>query len=359
MPAKPQFRDIRGAYTDSFLKTRWIDMASKLENLPSGEVNGIPPFDIEAVRKQLHIELIYVDCAYTWFGNNKAVLNSLFPVDEATVTLVLQYIGVSPDNGVKVLLDIASVLAAIVGAIVAASYAVAVVLSGGTLAPAAIPVIAAITALVALSLRLGSTYAGNGGSKALELEVRQVRQTLLDNWMSAPLANDHLLEVFLQHWGFLRLLGEKMTALQQLWQPTLTDQMVAQGRREYEIGVWQTLTPSIWWVVGYLQGFHQDWNPKYGLLVADRWLLISTGREAIHYTNVPDETLERLLGTPLGTPDGTATGPLGVPINDVIFARNGWKLNYDPGFGVPFPPPQESPWLLLRSHVNPSPRRLT
>jgi hypothetical protein len=69
--------------------------------------------------------------------------------------------------------------------------------------------------------------------------------------MLASEANDHLLEVFLQHWGFLRQLGERMTSLQLVWPPTLTSKMVAQGRRGYELGVWQTLSQSTWMVIGY------------------------------------------------------------------------------------------------------------
>ena len=355
VPAKPTLQDIRGKYINTLFKTRWIDMAGKLANLPSGQVEGISPADLEAVRKQLHTELIYVDCAYAWFGNTKDVLNSLFPAKEATVTVVLQAIAVSPDNGVKVLLDIASVLAAIVGAIVAVVAGVIIVATGGTTAPIVIPAIAAVTALFALSLRLGSTYAGNGG-KALELEVRHVRETLLNNWMRAPKANDDLLEAFLQHWGFLRQLGEKITALQLVWPPTLTDKMVVQGRRAYELGVWRTLSQCIWWVVGYDQDLHQDWNPKYGLSAEGRWLLISTWRSPGLYNNVPDETLERLFGTP---DEKNPTSPLGVPVLDVIFARNGWKLSYDTGIRRPFPPPPEDPTLFVRSRPNPSPRRLT
>ena len=235
------------------------------------------------------------------------------------------------------LLDIASVVAAIVGAIVAVVAGVIIVATGGTAAPIAIPAIAAITALISLSLRVGSTYAGNGGSKALELEVRHVRETLLDNWMRAPKANNDLLEVFLQHWGFLRQLGEKITALQLVWPPTLTDKMVVQGRRAYELSVWRTLSQCTWWVVGYAQGFHQNWNPKYGLLVSGKWLLIETWKIARQYNDVPEATLERVFGQP---DENNSTSPLGVPLEDVMFARNGWKLSYDTGSDLPLPPPR-------------------
>jgi hypothetical protein len=228
----------------------------------------------------------------TWFGKTREVLTSLFRADEATVTIVEGRIAVPPDSTTKVILDIASVLAAIAGAIVAVVMGAAIVVTGSAAAPIAIPAIAAATALIALSLRIGSTYAGNGGSKALELEVRHVQEKLLDNWMRAPLANDHLLEVFLQHWGFLRQLGEKITAVQMQWRPTLTDQMVVQGRREYELGVWQTLSQSIWWVVGY----RREWASKYGRWVDGKWLLITTYRYGSDYATVPDEILDRLFG---------------------------------------------------------------
>lgn len=347
-PTNPLFKDIRGAYIDSLKKTHWIDMVGKLAKLPSGPVNDISAADIDEVRKQLQTELMYVDCAYAWFGNIRDVLNGLFPAEDLTVTIVAGRITVSPDSTTKVILDIASVLAAIVGAIMAVLAGVLIAGSGGTAAPVVLPMIAAITALIALSLRVGSTYAGNGGSKALELEVRHVREKLLDNWMHAPLANDHLLEVFLQHWGFLRQLGEKITALQVQWPPTLTDQMVVQGRHEYELGVWQTLSQSIWWVVGY----KQEWTSKYGRWVDGKYLLITTYKYGSDYATVPNEILDRLFGQP---DQNNPTGPFGVPLMDVMNSRNGWRLNYNSYT----PPPHDSPWLLLHSRVNPAPRRLT
>jgi len=360
--AKPQFQDIRAQYTNTAWMSHWVSMVDKLAKLEGKQVEHIPPDDFETVLKQLHTELIYVDCAYTWFNNTKDVLNRLFPADEATVTLVQGRISIPPDYTVKVILDIASVVAAIVGAIVAVVTVIAVGASEGTLAPVAIPAIAAVTALISLSLRIGSSYAGNGG-KALELEVRHVRETLLDNWMRAPLANDHLLEVFLQHWGFLRQLGEKITALQLVWPPSLTSTMVAQGRRAYELSVWKTLSQSTWMVIGY--NWPKERNagvPKYGFWYEDnvhqaKWLLIQSwkgiGRQ---YNDIKEETLERVFGQP---DEHDSTSPLGVPVEDVMLARNGWKLPYDTGYDLPLPPPPEDPTLLLRPRPNPSPRRLT
>jgi hypothetical protein len=212
-----------------------------------------------------------------------------------------------------------------------------------------------------MSLRVGSSYAGNGGN-TLELEVRHVREKLLDNWMRAPLANDHLLEVFLQHWGFLRQLGEKITSLQIKWPPTLTHDMVVDGRRAYELGIYKTLSRSTWWVVGY------DWPeernagvPKYALWYDDKvhkakWLLIQSWVRLRSYNNIDEATLERVFGKP---DKNNPTSPLGAPVEDAMLARNGWNLYYDTGYDLPLPLPKEDPTLLLRSRFNPSPRRLT
>ena len=71
-------------------------------------------------------------------------------------------------------------------------------------------------------------------------------------------ANVCLRKTFLEHWGLLKAMGEPIVANDLDWPSTLTRTLVDSARREYEIGLYKTLTPVKWWVVASISQDIQD-----------------------------------------------------------------------------------------------------
>jgi hypothetical protein len=347
-PPEPGYQDIRAQYINQLI-TNWSGMAIQLKGLAGRPPPGVSIDDFNTVRLQLQTEFRYVGFAYTWFGNARAVLQELFDEEEMSVTIVSGRLDM-PLSELDVVLNWLSIVALIVGAI---TVLLATTAANPGVAPA---VIAACAVLISSALRIAALAAG--GSNSIKVQVLHLQEKLLTNRTYALATNDQLLNVYLQHWGLLKALGEPIQTLAVTWPVGLTDRIVTQGRRGYELTLWQTLSPTKWYVTGYYDRGGEKYAYQYqsSTCTDANWLFVQYW-SGVRYYDVPDDTLDHLFGKPDTGPDGDPAGPLGVPITDVMLGRNGWSLPQSLEGACNIPPPP-SPSLVWRRRVNPIPRPL-
>jgi len=323
--ATPANQDVRKVYVDE--AKDWNGKAASLSQLqgqvPAG--SGISAADFEAVRQQLQLELDYVDYADIWFAHTKDVLDTLFSQENTTLSIVSTALQLPPDNDNSVTLSISSLAGYMISGMAGA-------FEGGAL-------VAAVSGLIATALAAAVT---GGGGADIQTQVLNLQQQLLDTGSRASDANAAIKDVFKQHWGLLQPLGQSIANLDVIWSSTTTGDLVKAAQRNYEKVLWQTLTPAVWDVV-YINldqfvgagrgtsGTKQ--TPPPGL--ADRYIHRWQSSAGVHYAAWPHlkgssdpnaYPAAASLSILFDPPNGDGTGPLGVPLVDVLCSFNGWQL---------------------------------
>jgi hypothetical protein len=343
-PSDPRLQDIRAQYINTLVKN-WLTFASAVAQLKGKAPACVPKDDFETVRQQLQTELKFVDHAYIWFGNTKTLLTELFDENAMSVPIVAGHLALSESSDASVILNWLSLALAIEGAILALAITVG---SGGILAP----IVGGILALESMAFRLA---AGAVGGTSIKTQVLHLQEQLLANRERALASNDLVQIAYLKHWGLLKALGEPIESLDLTWPVDLTNRAAAQGQRGYELTLWQTLSPIVWFVAGYRHRGGEKYAYHYtGHLScsAEDWLFVQKGE----YKDVDDASLARLFEKPTNGPNGDPSGPLGVPLQDIFLSRNGWHLDGYLTQGCNFEPPVD-PSSLRRHRTNPKPRR--
>jgi hypothetical protein len=285
-----------------------------------------------------------VGYAYTWFGNTRELLRELFDENAMSVPIVAGRLAPEPDGTAEIILNLLALAAAIV-----AGFATILGTGGADTAV----VVAGVAALISSAFTAAALGVSNAPGVSIQAQLVHLQEQLVANREQALASNDVVQIAYLQHWGLLKALGEPIQSLQLTWPVDLTDRMAALGRRGYELTLWQTLSPTVWFIAGYRNrggetyAYHYTGSP---LCTAEDWLFVQHG----DYKDVDEDSLDRLFEGPFHSPNGDPTGPLGVPLEDLFLSRSGWHLDGYLTYGCNFEPPSDLN-LLRRHRPNPSP----
>ena len=190
----------------------------------------------------------------------------------------------------------------------------------------------------------------SGKPPDIEAEVYKLENEL-QAWNTRAMdANVCLRQAFHEHWGLLKAMGEPIVANDLDWPSTLTRTLVDSAQREYEIGLYKTLTPVKWWVIASISEDTEDpctneFNDPPGALFAPypsdlsgyglwywrpewaHWNRTPWGSGLIIVDNNCDKAPpQEAMRTVFLEPEADGTGALGVPLKDPYCAYNGWGL---------------------------------
>jgi hypothetical protein len=319
-PPNPLLQDIRGQYTNTLLDGKWSSYADALAKDVTTPPPGVSDTDFGTVRQQLHTELIYVAGVYRWFDKTRNFLELLFPAKRNAVDTVADALEDYSDD-VDVILNWLALGAEALAAIVSGLAAFAESTLVG-------PIIAAAISLASSIFAMGAYGAGDG-TGTIKAQASQLKEQLNAAFQSALQSTDLIEIAYLQHWALLQKLGEPIADLAVSWPVGLTDKMVAQGTRGYEVKVWKTLTPAgHWFVDGHWSKPDEQYAYHYtndSLCSSGDWLFLQYGR-VWPGSDPSSKNLDNLFGTPTIGPDGIPTGSLGASFEDAVLSRNGWQL---------------------------------
>jgi hypothetical protein len=171
--------------------------------------------------------------------------------------------------------------AAIVGAIVAITLAILTLAFGPEVLPGVVAgIAAAVGGICAMALKMASTATGGGTS--IKTQVLHLQEKLLANRELALASNDLIQIAYLQHWALLKALGAPIESQHLTWPVDLTNRTAAQGRRAYELTLWQTLSPTVWYVAGYRHRGGEKYAYHYtghASCSAEDWLFVQKGQD--------------------------------------------------------------------------------
>ncbi len=238
--------DIRAQYNNTdYTSAYWANAAIWL-----GDNAAQPPADLDisasewsTVARQLEAEFSYVEALYTWFGNVNDFLTQVFDEKILSVETVTSAINLPSESRGEVGFDA-------IGLIL--NFGAALVGLGGPPGEVA----EAVMHIVHNSMEAARLAAGKPPD--IQTQVYKLEDELQDWNTRARDANVCLQQAFLEHWGLLKAMGEPIVANDLSWPSTLTRTLVNSARREYEIGLYETLTPVKWWVVGSISDDTKD-----------------------------------------------------------------------------------------------------
>jgi FG-GAP-like repeat len=346
-PAEPQC-DIRGQYNNTLLTPQWPNFAKAVAGLEGKTPPaGVSASDFETVRQQLYTELIYVNNVNIWFDKIGKFLNDLFAEDKMSVHIVAGYLELSTASDTEVILNWLSL----------AAYALSdlVALAASIVDNTEAEIIGEVVSLTATAFAMGATATG---SDTLAVQVLHLETQLLHSHSQALSNNAAIQTAYLQHWPLLQKLGEPIENLTLEWPAGFAERLARQGRRGYELWLWQTLTPAAGW---YVDGHYDKPDEKYTYHYTNAkhcpdgdWLFMQHDT----WTDPPSASMDLVFGTPTTGPDGDPSGPLGASFEDAVLSRNGWNLAPYTESECSLPSVQErlEEMLLRHRRANPAPR---
>lgn len=286
--------------------------------------------DWNAVKTQLLKEFSYVAAVNTWFANNAQLLTDLGVSNFISAVTVANRLEMDLSRADTFNISFKQLADGITAGLSK--------LAEG----AGQEEIAGAINLVSKALDASGVLDRSDGQADLALKVTEVNQRLNDHFTNAVTANGCNQSYYMSDLSLLEELGRPIVQGDLQWDDTLTGQLLTEGRRQYEIYLYKTLSQAAWEVINYGEGaqgycgFFNTCAPPADYPAA---YVYGSGEDAT-WIALQHHTKQAPLTSNLDYVFKQAPAGLGIRLEDVIGSSAGWNLPghlYDGDPSAPVP----------------------